>query len=487
MRFYYQNFIKISSGILLLSIAIFSQTTSKTTVENDDVNDRVKQLEAQVLAMQAELEKLKLAIGTNEKTENKTVAAVVEPKPEVKTAEVKSEVAKQDEKKSLGIDLGNVRLTPYGIIFFNAYGNSGGTNNADIPLWATQGDKGNVSASVRQTRFGVRIDAGNYKGAKIMGVLEADFFGGSPAIGIGENFGVVRVRLANVKFDWEKTSLLVGQDWIPFAPNSPVSLADAAIPQFAASGNPWARLPQVKVEHRWNKVVWQGAVLAPQTGDSNSTANFLLQPNSGASSNVPFFQSRISFNEGNWFSTGKKGNIGLSGHFGRSRTTSTSAPISEQDINSYGVAFDWNIPLHKRVMLIGETFYGRNLGGFQAGIFQNYNTDYAVRQNNLLTAMGVQGIATFGGWTQLGITPDFNKDKLSLYASIGFDDPNNNDLISFRTRDFRSRNLSWALDAIYKFTPQIQFGFEFRQLNTDFSISGRRRANHVNFAGSYSF
>jgi hypothetical protein len=161
--------------------------------------------------------------------------------------------------------------------------------------------------------------------------------------------------------------------------------------------------------------------------------------------------------------------------------------IAEQNLDSRGVAFDRNVPLDKRVALIGETFYGRNLGGFQAGIFQNYNTDYAVRQNNVLTAKGVRGIETFGGWTQLGITPDFHKDKLSLYASVGLDDPNNKDLIGFRTRDFRSRNLSWAMDAIYKLTPQLHFGFEFRQLNTNFTNSGKRRANHVNFAGSYSF
>lgn len=485
MAFNIQKIFTLTLSIILFSVGVSAQTIAKGDPD-DEVQNRVKQLEAQVSAMQAELEKLKQMINAGSKDADQPVAEAV-TKSEVKTAEVKSEMPKQDEKKNLGIDLGNVRLTPYGIIFFNAFSNSGGTNNADIPLWATPVGGGNTGASVRQTRFGVRIDAGNYKGAKISGAIEADFFGGSPAVGIGENFGAVRVRLANVKFDWEKTSLLVGQDWIPFAPNSPVSLADAAIPQFAASGNPWARLPQVKVEHRWNKVVWQGAVLAPQTGDSNSTANFLLQPNSGASSKVPFFQSRISFNEGNWFSTGKKGNIGLSGHFGRSKVTSTSAPIAEEVINSYGVAFDWNIPLQKRLMLIGETFYGKNLGGFQAGIFQGYNTDYAVRQNNVLTAMGVREIETFGGWTQLGFTPDWNKDKFSIYASIGLDDPNNKDLVSFRERDFRSRNLSWAFDGIYKFTPQIQFGVEFRRLSTDFSASGTRRANHVNFAGAYSF
>ncbi|MBK8809740.1 MAG: hypothetical protein IPN69_03295 [Acidobacteria bacterium] len=56
-----------------------------------------------------------------------------------------------------------------------------------------------------------------------------------------------------------------------------------------------------------------------------------------------------------------------------------------------------------------------------------------------------------------------------------------------RSRDFRTRNLAWAFDTIYKFTPQLQIGLEFRQLNTDYVLSGHKRANHVNLGAAYSF
>ena len=450
-----------------------------TTVEaqTDDVQNRIKQLEGQVQTILAELNKLKAENPAPVKTDLPVASATPEKKPEA-------------EKKTGGIELGNgVRVVPYGTIFVNFFGNDAGTNNADIPLFAATSGKGNTNASVRQTRFGIRLEGAKVGNAKVTGVLETDFYGGSPAISIGENFGVVRLRLANVKLDWKNTSVTIGQDWIPFAPNSPVSIADAAIPQFAAAGNNWARLPQIKLEQRSEngKLVWQGAVLAPQTGDSNATANFLQQPNSGALSRLPFVQTRIAFVEKNWFGTKKPGSIGASAHYGRSRVASTSAPIAEQDVDSNGVAIDWNFPLHKRISWSGEAFSGRNLGGFQAGVFQSYNTDYAVSQNSILVAQGVKGIRTNGGWTQLGFTPKVAEDRLTFYGSIGLDDPENDDLVNLRSRDFRSRNLAWAFDAIYKLTPQLHVGLEFRRLNTTYLISGTKRANHLNLGAAYSF
>ena len=145
------------------------------------------------------------------------------------------------------------------------------------------------------------------------------------------------------------------------------------------------------------------------------------------------------------------------------------------------------MPLHKRVSLAGEVFHGSNLGGFQAGVFQNYNTDYAEPVNGVLTARGVQGVRTTGGWTQLGFTPNWNKDKLTLYGSAGIDDPDNSDLRSARPRDFRSRNFSFAADAIYKVTPQFQFWIEVRRIITNYTLTGKKRDTHVNLGAAYSF
>jgi len=58
------------------------------------------------------------------------------------------------EKHPTGIDLGPVRAVPYGTIYFNAFGNSGGTNSADVPLFATPTNQGNTSMSVRKRSAG---------------------------------------------------------------------------------------------------------------------------------------------------------------------------------------------------------------------------------------------------------------------------------------------------------------------------------------------
>ena len=32
-----------------------------------------------------------------------------------------------------------VKVVPYGVVYFNGFNNSGGTNNEDVPLWAMPG------------------------------------------------------------------------------------------------------------------------------------------------------------------------------------------------------------------------------------------------------------------------------------------------------------------------------------------------------------
>lgn len=473
---------------------VFAQDSEKTTTEQMQL--QIQQLEKQVQEMRDELAKLKQSLpekkesAETEKTAQTTDVSYVKTVSVSENKPTENQPATQD-KKQIGIDIGNnIKLIPYGTIYFNAFGNSGGTNNTDVPLWATPTGQSNVGANVRQTRFGAKIEGAKIGKANLSAVVEADFFGGFPAIGIGENFGVVRVRLANAKLSWEKTSVTIGQDWMVFAPNNPTSIAAAAIPQMTAAGNPWSRLPQIRVERKFskNRIIWQGAILSPQTGDFPSGTNSpaLLQPSTGAASRVPFFQSRLAFNDTNWLGTKKNGSIGISAHYGRSRVTTGTLSINN-DIDSVGVALDWNFPLAKRFGLNGEAFFGRNLAGFQAGIFQNYNPDFAYRQGVTLVAGGVRSIGTRGGWTQVWFTPDVLKDRLTFYGSIGLDDPRNKDLVSLSVRDWRSRNLASAFNFIFKPIPQFSLGAEFRWFETTYTRSGRRTANHFNLAAAYSF
>jgi hypothetical protein len=371
-----------------------------------------------------------------------------------------------------------VKVTPYGIIYFNLFDNSAGTNNSDVPLWSTAG-VGSLSASGRQSRFGLRVTGLTAAKAKMTAVIEADFFGGFPAVGIGDNMGVLRLRLATVRLDWRKASLIVGQDWMVFAPANPVSLASAGIPLMAATGNPWSRLPQVRGEWHSGPVLLQGAVLAPSTGDF--TAAFLYQPASGALSQVPFVQGRAAFSSSNWIGTKKPASLGVSGHYGRARVISTTA---DRTIDSRGVAVDWSVPIVTRVTLAGEAFTGRNLAAFQAGIFQGVNPDSASGVASALVDGGARAIGTRGGWTQLvaAVHPSVN-----VQATYGLDDPRDDTLASISRRDWRRRNQAVAIGFTHKLSPQFSWGLEDRRIVTAFAVSGRRTTNHVNLAATFTF
>jgi hypothetical protein len=368
-------------------------------------------------------------------------------------------------------------VTFYGSVYLNGFHNSGGTNNQDVPLWAVAGT-GDTSASARQSRFGFRVSAPSVFGARTAATLEADFYGGFPAIGTGENFGQLRLRLANARLDWTQTSLVLGQDWMVFAPVSPTSLACAAIPLFAASGNPWARLPQVRFELRFGPGLLQAGVLAPQSGDFSSA--FLAQPNSGALSELPYFQARLAFVSKSFFGSGKPGAIGVSGHYGQSEVTPTGG--APTDLDSTGAAVDWSVPLGTHVLFAGEAFVGENLGGFQAGVFQGYNPDALPASS---AAGSPNGIATQGGWAQLGVTP--GSGKITLLAAYGIDDPDDDDLVSATSRNWRTRNEVAALALVYRASAQLSLSVEYRFLETSFVQSGTQKDRHLNLAAVMSF
>jgi hypothetical protein len=371
-----------------------------------------------------------------------------------------------------------IKIAPYGILYFNLFENSDGTNNGDVPLWSTSGP-GSLSASGRQSRFGFRVTGLTAGTAKLTGVLEADFFGGFPAIGIGDNMGILRLRQAYARLDWQKTSVVVGQDWMIFAPANPVSLASAGIPLMAAAGNPWARLPQARVDWRVGPMLLQGGILAPSTGDFSSA--FFYQPTTGALSQVPFLQGRAAWSSTNWLGTKRSASIGVSGHYGRSRVLTTSV---DRELDSRGVAVDWSAALLPRITLSGEAFTGRNLAAFQAGVFQGINPDSVLATASGSIDGGPRSIETRGGWTQLAVAVH---PVLSVQATYGLDDPKDDTLASITRRDWRRRNQSYAIGFVHKLSSQFSWSLEERRIVTQLGLTGRRTANHLNLATTFSF
>jgi hypothetical protein len=372
-----------------------------------------------------------------------------------------------------------VKVTPYGIVYFSGYTNSGAVNNTDVPLWATPGT-GSTGATARQSRIGLRMTGASVLGAKLAGVVEGDFLGGFPTIGTGDNFGQFRLRLANARLDWTKASLVLGQDWMVFAPQNPFSLVGVGIPLFAAAGNPWARLPQIRTEYRGTSVLGQVAVLSPSSGDFTST--FLAQPSSGMASKVPYFQGRLAYTSKNVLGSGKPGAVGVSGHYGKGKVTPASG--AAQTIDSNGGALDLSLPFGAHVTLAGEAFFGTNIAGFQSGVFQGLNPD-AVDTPGATTGARVDGIGTKGGWAQLGVTP--GKSKLIVHAGYGIDDPDDDDLLSATRRDWRLKNEVLALAVTHRSSAQLSLGLEYRFLKTVFLQSGKQDTHHVSLAAMLAF
>ncbi len=61
-----------------------------------------------------------------------------------------------------------------------------------------------------QSRFGAKIKAPDFLGAKSSGIMEAEFFGSSNAV-----TGGVRLRVGVVKLDWGSHEFMAGQNWTP--------------------------------------------------------------------------------------------------------------------------------------------------------------------------------------------------------------------------------------------------------------------------------
>jgi hypothetical protein len=368
-------------------------------------------------------------------------------------------------------------VVPYGIVYFNLFSNDGATNNGDVPMWAVSGP-GNVSASARQSRFGLRVMGATIGRAKASAVVEADFFGGFPAVGIGDTMGVLRLRLANARLDWTRGSLIVGQDWMVFAPGNPVSLSAAGIPLLAATGNVWSRLPQIRGEWKSPAFLLQGAVLAPATGDFSSA--FFYQPGSGALSQQPFVQGRAAFTAASVAGVKKPATLAVSGHYGRSRVL---AP-TDRTVDSRGLAADWSLPLGPRITLSGEAFAGRNLAGFQAGIFQGINPEAAIAGGTGLVLDGPRSIRTRGGWAQVVVPLTAS---LSANAAYGIDDPRDEDFVTLVKREARLRNTAVTAGFQHKVITYLTWGLEYRHIETSLLVAGRKNDNHVNLAVTFGF
>src|SRR5579864_4240471 len=259
------------------------------------------------------------------------------------------------------------RARIHGIVLMNAFRNIGGSDNFDFPDFAQPlaptAPQASVGATLRQSEIGFEIFGPTLAGARTSADVQLDFAGGFPGTGNAVNFGIVRLQTASMRFDWEHTSVVAGQDSLFISPLSPTSFASLATPAFAFGGNLWGWTPQLRIEHHFSlsdqqTLTLQAGVLDNLDWEYQSNPFFRVAQ-SGELSGQPAYALRAA-----WSRPVREHplSFGVAGYYGRQDWT------WDRYVDAWAGMADWQIPLLPRLALSGEFYRGRGIGGLGGAI-----------------------------------------------------------------------------------------------------------------------
>jgi hypothetical protein len=220
----------------------------------------------------------------------------------------------------------------HGILLMNAFYNDAEVNNADLPSQATPQATAMpqevLGAAIRQTRLVGTGDLSGFAGGTLHGELDVDFFGGQ--FGNGRLNPVLRVRRAIGEMKWDRVSVLIGQESPVVADVNPQSLATLGVPGFAAAGNLWFWIPQIRAGVDLNggdgmRFGIDAALMAPN-GDGLPPATSAGAPTASERSGRPMVESRLRVR---W------------GDGGRSASAGTSAGSPPRPLMNWSRATRW--------------------------------------------------------------------------------------------------------------------------------------------------
>jgi hypothetical protein len=377
------------------------------------------------------------------------------------------------------------QVNAYGLIVTNAAYVLGGVNNLDNSQWATAG-KNEFSFSARQSRFGLKAawlkPPSALKASEIGAQIEADFYGGFLGQGLASYFPIPRLRIAKAYVQWKYVRFMFGQDWALLAPLNPDSWLHVAVPGFAASGNLWARMPQMRLEgavgQRW-RFLWAAAIVAEVQNDAIATADNVFtgtrKPEGGENALTPAGEARVAIAHELF---ARVLEIGLSGHLGKRSVTFNFGLVDK--ING-AVALDVTLPLGRRLGFKGEVYYGTGLDSFFGGVQQGiaFTRDMAGNINRVGPS-----IRDVGGWAQLSLAP---LRWLTLLCGGGGDAPSRGDFLFANAATNRTLNAAFYGAANVEFARGFGLGLEYDYLYTEYQTGKPQDSNVLALSGTLAF
>jgi hypothetical protein len=415
---------RIYVGVGLLAGAFFAGSARAQGAANDSVALRLRRAEAAIEALQ-------------------------------------KQIAEQSESGVQSRSRASVQL--FGRVLTNSFANTRRVNNVDNPQFVRADTIAGfpargVGMAMRQTRLGLIVRVPDVLGGAFTGDMDVDFAGGQMASSGGRTFPLMRLRTARGIVRWTHVEAMVGQESPLVSGVNPVTPAAISTPLFAAAGNLWLWLPQVRlgVESGGRvRVGAQGAVLAPTSGDP--AAAFDTDNDFAERSQRPYLQARVNAKWGEAESTGE---IGCGVHQGWLVPATTR-------VSSQAFACDAVVAIVEWLEVRGEYFTGHALRGLGGG---------GIGQN-IITATNAP-LSTTGGWAQMNLHPVF---AWRVGVGCGTDQPK-----ALAAPAARLRNDACAGYTIYRPSGPLFLGAEFRRLRTGYT-AGRVASDHVTLALGFEF
>lgn len=371
------------------------------------------------------------------------------------------------------------RTRLHGIILMNAFRNVGGSDNLDFPNYAEHlpgfFPTATLGATLRQSEIGLEVFGPTVFGAKTSADVQFDFAGGFPATGNGVDFGIVRMQTASLRFDWEHTSVVAGQDSLFISPLSPTSFASLATPAFAYAGNLWGWTPQLRIEHRFNISDQQSIQVQAGVLDNLDWEfpynSFYRSPQAGEFSGQPAYALRTAWSRPVW---DHPLSFGVAGYYGRQNW------LWGRYTDAWAGMADWQIPILRRLALSGEFYRGRGVGGIGGGI--GTSILYGADPTNPYSP--IRGLDSIGGWTQLKfqLTP-----KLEFNGVFADDNPFAGDARGFATDQnnfgpILGKNRGVLGNVVFRPRSDLVLSAELRRYHTFPVYSSSSTMNQVNLS-----